>query len=194
MQINIFCKHFSLGESLKSYVNEKLKSQVIKYFDHTISCDVNFEKITHSFLTHIIAHTGVKTTIISDASASDVNVSFDLCLSKLVKRLNKYKSKLKDYHHKMKMSERIESRKYIIQVDQDNLDIAEDRLENHDGKLYPIIIAEKPVEILSLTIKDALMKMDLENLPALIFTNVDSNRLNVVYYRKDGNISWIDSK
>ena len=38
------------------------------------------------------------------------------------------------------------------------------------------------------------MKMDLENLPALMFENIKTNRINVVYYRKDGNISWVDSK
>jgi hypothetical protein len=38
------------------------------------------------------------------------------------------------------------------------------------------------------------MKMDLENLPALMFENIKNNRINIVYYRKDGNISWVDSK
>ena len=37
------------------------------------------------------------------------------------------------------------------------------------------------------------MKMDLEDLPALMFRNVKTDRINVVYYRKDGNISWVDS-
>jgi hypothetical protein len=90
----------------------------------------------------------------------------------------------------MKFSEGIQSRKYVIQGDLEHTD---DVAEQESGT-NPVIIAEKPVEIMSLTIKQALMKMDLENLPALVFTNSDSKRLNVVYYRKDGNISWIDSK
>jgi hypothetical protein len=36
------------------------------------------------------------------------------------------------------------------------------------------------------------MKMDLLDLPALVFINADNKRLNVVYHRRDGNISWID--
>ncbi len=58
----------------------------------------------------------------------------------------------------------------------------------------PVIIAEKSVEILTLSVSGAVMKMDLENLPALMFQNSHTNRMNVVYYRRDGNISWIDSK
>lgn len=42
--------------------------------------------------------------------------------------------------------------------------------------------------------EEALMKMDLENLPALMFKNAATNRMNIVYYRRDGNISWVDSK
>ena len=58
----------------------------------------------------------------------------------------------------------------------------------------PAIVAEKPAKILSLSVGEAVMKMDLENLPALLFENVKTGRVNVVYYRKDGNISWVDTK
>ena len=34
--------------------------------------------------------------------------------------------------------------------------------------------------------------MDLEDLPAVIFKNINNDRINIVYYRKDGNISWVD--
>jgi ribosomal subunit interface protein len=193
MQVNISSQHFSMGESLQNYINEKLTTHVSKYFDHTIRCEVHFDKINHLFLCDIVAHTGVKTTIVSDGSASDVYASFDICLAKLDKQLNKYKSKLKDYHQKMKMSQSIESTKYIIKADEDE-EYSEESNEESNGVTYPLVVAEKPIQIMELSIQDALIRIDLENLPALIFTNIDSKRLNVVYYRKDGNISWIDSK
>jgi len=37
-----------------------------------------------------------------------------------------------------------------------------------------------------------VMRMDLADLPALMFYNSSSGRLNVVYRRVDGNISWVD--
>ena len=37
------------------------------------------------------------------------------------------------------------------------------------------------------------MAMDLANLPALVFINEETGNINVVYHRKDGNISWIDT-
>jgi ribosomal subunit interface protein len=186
MQINISAQHFSLGESLQRHVHDKLGDHVKKYFEHTIKCDVHFDKINHFYTCEIVASTGVKTTIVSNGSSDDIYASFDISLSKLDKQLRKYKSKLKDYHQVMKMSESIETKKYIIAPN------IEDEEEN--AGTFPVIIAEKPIAIMNLTIQEAVMKLDLENLPALIFNNTASQRLNVVYYRKDGNIAWVDSK
>src|SRR5690606_40936365 len=55
-----------------------------------------------------------------------------------------------------------------------------------------LVIAEKPTAIETLTVGEAVMKMDLQDLPALMFFNSGHGRLNVVYRRVDGNISWVD--
>ena len=56
------------------------------------------------------------------------------------------------------------------------------------------VVSEKNTDIESLTVEEAIMKMDLQDLPALVFINKKNKRLNVVYHRKDGNISWIDPR
>ena len=55
-----------------------------------------------------------------------------------------------------------------------------------------MVVAEKPTDILTLTVSQAVMKMDLADLPALMFYNAGNGRVNVVYRRVDGNISWVD--
>lgn len=68
--------------------------------------------------------------------------------------------------------------------------------ESHDAELEekgaPAVIAEKSTNIERLSVSDAVMKMDLADLPALMFFNAGNGRLNVVYRRVDGNISWVD--
>jgi hypothetical protein len=54
------------------------------------------------------------------------------------------------------------------------------------------VIAEHPSEILRLTLDEALMHIDLENQPALMFRHRDSGRMNVVYRRAHGTFGWID--
>jgi len=71
-------------------------------------------------------------------------------------------------------------------------------LEDHeDDKIHsvedaPVVIAEKAADLEKLTVSAAVMKMDLADLPALMFINASNGRLNVVYRRRDGNISWVD--
>ena len=47
-------------------------------------------------------------------------------------------------------------------------------------------------DIEALTVSEAVMRLDLGNLQALMFRNSAHNGLNVVYRRDDGNIGWID--
>ena len=82
------------------------------------------------------------------------------------------------------------STKYVIsptKIDDEDDETKEIDFDN------PVIVAEKATKILKLSVGQAVMKMDLEDLPALMFRNVKTDRINVVYYRKDGNISWVDS-
>ena len=43
-----------------------------------------------------------------------------------------------------------------------------------------------------LTVRDAVMRMDLAFQPVLMFRNAKTSQLNVVYRRADGNVGWID--
>ncbi len=44
----------------------------------------------------------------------------------------------------------------------------------------------------SLTVGEAVMRMDLASLPAMLFKNKTNGRINMVYRRDDGNIGWVD--
>jgi len=56
----------------------------------------------------------------------------------------------------------------------------------------PVIIAETSTEIQDLTVSQAVMKMDISDMPFVIFRNGKNNSLNIIYRRDDGNIGWID--
>ncbi len=56
------------------------------------------------------------------------------------------------------------------------------------------IITTKETEIEELSIDEALMKMNLINLPAFMFINKNNGLLNIVYKGLDGNLLWINSR
>ena len=61
-----------------------------------------------------------------------------------------------------------------------------------DGQ--PVIIADIETHIETLTVGEAVMRMDLANLPAMLFRNRAHGDFNMVYVRPDGNIGWIDPR
>lgn len=191
MQIQVSGQKIALGESLTAYVIERLTYVVNKHFETATAGHAHFTKQGYEFVCDIILNegTGRHTTTKSDARSEDIYSAFDGALNKLEKQLRKHKSKLKDRHNKFKVSQiSPDAMKYILSPIRDESD--EDFVEGEN----PIIIAEKKEEVLSLSVTDAVAEMDLRNLPALMFENSKTGKINVVYYRKDGNISWVESK
>ncbi len=189
MHIQVSGQHISIGNSIQEYVIERITNVVKKYFAEAQSGHVHFSKQGREFGCDIVVNEGTGRHMImkSNCSSDEIYNSFDIALSKLEKQLRRYKSKLNSHSDRVKVSEiTSEAVKYIIS--HDHLDEGEFNVDN------PAIIAEKPAKILSLSVGEAVMKMDLENLPALLFENIKTKRVNVVYYRKDGNISWVDTK
>lgn len=196
MQIRTIGANMEIGDSLNNHVKENLKKEVIKYFGNAIDAQVSFSKDVSDFKVVILINEGVKggIRVKSNANAGDAYSAFNSAKEKAAKQLRRYKRKLKN-HHKVIDSKEIEfldsiyeSPKYVIseQIEEDNFD-------NENQKTFDVI-TEKTTDIETLTIDDAIMKMNLADLPALAFVNADSKNLNMVYHRKDGDISLIDLK
>jgi len=188
MKITISGIHMDIGESLNSHINSQLTEEGHKYFERPINSSVTITKEkNHLFTTDILMNEGTGTGILIKASAhdSDAYKSFDQALSKTTQQLKKHKTRLKN-HHKVNPNKMVymEAKKFVIPaVSDDGDDFYGDA---------PTIIAEKISEIEKLSVGDAVMKMDLQNLSAYIFVNASTNRTNVLHYREDGNIAWID--
>ena len=55
-------------------------------------------------------------------------------------------------------------------------------------------MAEMETEVPNLTVGEAVMRMDLANLSAMMFRNSAHGGLNMLYRRADGNIGWLDPR
>lgn len=186
MKVQISGQHLDLGESLQTHIHDAVVAISTKYFENPVNAAVNMVKEKQHYITaDIIINegTGRGTVIKASASDSDPYRAFDEALSKAEKQLRRYKNRIKN-HHKSKPDAFHEVPKYILSP------LEEDHSAEQD---VPVIVAEMSTNIEKLTVADAVMKMDLLELPAMMFINKQTGRLNMVYYRKDGNISWVDA-
>ena len=190
MEISVFGQHINLGQSLQKYVKSRTKEVVQKYFHHPIWAKIHFNKHGYEFHCDITINegTGHHYVIKSDGVTNAIYSCFDVALATLEKQLRKYKSKLLNRHARIKPSDTQEVTKFVIE----NILEAEE-VEDQIKSDNPVIIAEKSVTISTLSVDQAVMIMDLEDLPALMFKNSQTGRINMIYKKKCGNIAWIDS-
>ncbi len=201
MQIRVLGSNIEVGQSLTQYVEENLAKSVQKYFEKAVNAEVHFSKTGQMFKVIITVNEGVKggITVKGNAEAGDVYGCFNEAAEKCAKQLGRYKKRIKNYRRDgrgLKSMEpdyqALDAIKYIVPPVAYNVF---EEMENEETAADSLqVVGEKNTDIENLTVEEAIMKMDLQDLPALVFINEKSRRLNVVYHRKDGNISWIDPR
>lgn len=196
MQVKITGSNIELGSSIQQYANEQLEKSITKFINKIDTAEVYFGKQSQLFFANIIINEAVKKgiTIKASGEAGDIYGAFNEALKKVVTQLRRYKDKLHDYHKesiKNLEPKYFSATKYVLPPFPYNIF---EEMEQ-DVALTPIkhqVVSEKNTTIEELSVDDAIMKMDLANLPALVFINTQNKRLNVVYHRKDGQISLVD--
>lgn len=201
MDIRVVGSNMEVGNSLEQHVRERLEVSVKKYFENAVNANVFFTKNKNSFKANIVVNEGVSNiNIKSDAESGEVYSCFENALEKASKQLRRYKGKIKTYRRSQGGFKSVDIRDQILEVPKYVIpavpyglfDEIEEEEKYVDEKESLKIIEEKTAKIEELSVDEAIMKMDLSDLPALVFVNKDNQRINVVYTRKDGNISWID--
>ena len=183
MNLAINGKHVDIGETLRGRVEESLNTAVTKYFDNALDGTVTFSRESHLFRVDISVHAGRGMVMQGSANNDEAYAAFDGALTRIAKQLRRYKRRL-DGRHKGRGEETLAAQQYILAAESEDTEVAAD--DN------PTIVAEMPTEIATLTVGEAVMRMDLADTPAMMFRNRAHGRLNVVYRRPDGNIGWID--
>lgn len=189
MQINVSGKGVDVGESLRSHIGSQLEEHVTKYIDRVTSITVVVSREAHMFRVDITGNLGTHSGLVvrSRGESEEVYAAFDDSLQKVSKQLRRYKRKITNHHKTAETTPEQpvkQGKKYTLPADAGE--------HEDEDKEKGVVIAEKATAIETLTVRQAVMKMDLQDLPALMFFNSKHGGLNVVYRRNDGNISWVD--
>lgn len=184
MQLTIKGKHLDIGDSLRQHVEQSLTDIVGKYFSTPIDAHVTFSREAHLFHADIVVHAGRGIVLQSAAEAAEPYVAFDEAAGKVGKRLRRHKNRIKD-HHKQDAAptEAVMAQYNVLHGEQESETAGDDN---------PVVVAEMTTPIEMLTVSEAVMRLDLGDLPALLFRNRSHGQLNMIYRRADGHIGWVD--
>jgi ribosomal subunit interface protein len=198
MQLTVTGKQVEIGDALRAHVESSLNTILAKYFKTAIEAHVVVGRDAHLIRAEISLRIGRGIVVNAHASLDDPAAAFDAAAERVAKQMRRYKRRLRDHHaHAREVMEPVERMRDAVlaptddEPDDDGGAEAE-TLATGRAAAAPAVIAEISTELPRLTVGEAVMRMDLADLPVLLFRNRSHGELNLVYRRPDGNIGWVD--
>ncbi len=107
MKIQTSGQHLDLGDSLRTYVDQKLAAAVSKYMDNAIEAQVMFRREAAMYHCQCSVHVGSGIDAQAEAEDAEIYGSFDMALEKLAKQLRRDKRRRRNHHTRMPTAESI---------------------------------------------------------------------------------------
>jgi putative sigma-54 modulation protein len=165
-------------EGLREYVEEKV-AKVYKYMDKPIEASVvlSVEKHRHIAEISLVAN---RVVVNGKEETESMYSSIDLVIDKIERQLRRYKERLKKRKNINAKLKNITGRINILTAE--SLEKEED----------PKVIKSKNLSIKPMFIEEAAMQLELSSNEFLVFTNASSEKVNVIYKRRDRNYGLIE--
>jgi len=186
MKLSVKGKQIDVGDALRAHVKTHLEEIIGRYFGDSMDATVTFSRDAHLFRADVLVHGGRGVLLQSTASSDQPYPAFDAAVARLSARLRRHKTKIKQHHHDttLEKADSMVANAFVLHGD-----LGESEEEVGD---IPAVVAEMTTPVESLTVGEAVMRLDLADLPALLFRNRGHGGLNMIYRRADGNIGWVD--
>ncbi|MBP0492538.1 ribosome hibernation-promoting factor, HPF/YfiA family [Pararoseomonas indoligenes] len=203
MHITVAGKGVETGEALKTHVTDGLTQVTRKYFDHAIDAHVTFRKDRAFFACDINLRAGRGLNMRAEGEGTDAHRAFSDAAEHIAKRMRRYRRRMNEHSRSMAEEREVPlepARDVVLRPEEDEDDAAEAAAPATDGVVSPdsytdgAVVAERLTEISRLTVREAVMRLDLSQEPVLMFRNRENGVMNVVYRRADGHVGWIDPR
>ncbi len=198
MQIDITFRRMDPSDALRNYLNDKM-GRIKKFLArpshaHVVLTSERFRNKADITLTlnNGLFVKGVDTS-------DDMYFSIDQALTRIEKQLRKYKEKIQS--HKPAPAPAIKLTDHTLEAEPE-ADFVDEDLEPAAVEAPVSAAAEVPRRIVSsseisvepMDLNSALMQLELTNSHFYLFVNAQTNTLNVVYRREDGQFGVIETK
>ena len=173
MKIKIAERHTDASTTLREYVVDKTEA-LERFFDRIVSVDVVLSVEKERQIADFHAHLTNRKLITAREETTDMYASIDKAVDKLRRQLVKFKDQLQD-------------------VRRHGADVGKESAAGEEGKTHKIIRTEtffqKPI-----TPEEALLQLDAIEKDFLVFIDVETDQVAIMYHRRDGNYGLIEPR
>lgn len=187
MEITIHEKHTKVSQEIKDIATKKL-DKITRFVNDAHRLEVEFieqpsKKATQRFICEVTVHCK-RNVIKAHAESTEIGEALERVIDKVESQASKLKDKRVKRFHPRKRDMRTNA-----WVNDD--DLAERIFgegQNEDAK----VIKVKQLEFKPMEIEEATLQMDLLGHDFFVFQSTKTDRLNVLYKRKDGHLGIIE--
>lgn len=175
-------RHVSVTEAMRDYAEKKVAGLHLDY-PKIIEAKVllNVEN-NDRHIAEIILFCANHIVIEADSTTQDMYASIDETLSKIARRMRKHKTRMLKSHRPKRAKEIRHLSETVYSPD-----IPEEPESEHE----PLIVHNEHYKIKHLFSDEAIMDMEMNEKPFIIFHDAKSDKLSVLYRREDGDYGMI---
>ncbi len=176
MELEIVGKNMDVTNALKEHAKKRL-GKLDRYFSKPPQANVTMSVVKDTHIVEVTMFLNGGIILRAEEGTGDMYASVDSVQDKLERQVKKYKTrinrKLRQSGHKV-----LDPESFVSEEDED--------------EEYPKIVRTKRFAIKPMSPEEAVMQMDLLGHGFYVFMNADTEEVNVVYKRKDGNYGQIE--
>lgn len=184
LPITVTGRHVSVTDAMREYAHKKVENLHLDYpriIDAKVILDVEKKERQKA---EIILHCANHITIEVDSVSPDIYASIDESVSKVARRMRKYKTRLLKTHHRPRQG----SIKHL----EEHVYHEETLHATEDEHIEPVIIHKENYRMKPLFPDEAIMDLELSERSFVVFHNAKSNKVAILFRRKDGEYGMIE--
>lgn len=169
MNINLRGKNIDITPSLREHVEKRL-GRITRVFEllKEVNVILKVEKERH-IIEVTIPINGI--TLRGEEASMDMYASIDMVVDKLEKQLSKHKEKLKQYRA---------------------MAFKDELVPSYSGKTEEKVVKTKHFTVKPMEVEEAILQMNLLGHDFYVFSNAETEEVNVLYRRKDGDYGLLE--
>ncbi len=184
-RLTLLGRHLLVTEAMKNYAMEKI-AKIERFHTHVLDIHVTMDIQNLEHVVDILVkfeHVRIKV----HAGSTDMYASIDKAVARLRKLMGRWKNRIQDHTAKklssIDMNVNVVNRPYN-EVEEFNAEIEAENARKDEFEPSRVV-GQKTVPLKTLTMDEAVMKMELSGYHFLIFRSEEDQKIKVIYRRDD---------
>jgi putative sigma-54 modulation protein len=178
--VKVTGRHVSITEAIKTYAIGKVDQLHLDY-PRIIEAQVILDVEKHRHFAEIILHCNNHITIEASEETDDMYASIDGVISKVARKMRKYKTKIMRQHR---------PRRHEIQHFNEQV-LSLEGFELHE-EAEPRVMQTERYPVKPMFVDEAVLQLEMSNRQFVVFLNAKTEKINVLYRRKDGGFGLME--